>query len=486
MLVHSIVTKNLHTVQMNHIQHNSEVKNKNITSQNPDTTALPSYSAVRSYTNISFKGACELTKAVIYDEVNNLNKELAKTGINSENKYDTAIIATGRWRSIQCFKELRKHPEIDIYAENIDGWMCFTYACLWNCKYIIQDLCDDPNFDVNYQSKKTGDNGLIVACRNGKEEAVDIILQCDDVDLTLRNKENQSAFDCAKKYPSILKKLKNYEAKQKKWKEQEKAKQTELNIDKFAPKGEIWTDEERQTIAKLIENKDYAVIINLLEEKGVKFNKEYEQFKKYTAQLTETTKKEVRETETEKIRKEEREAAEQMLAQKQENLDKQLEAARKKETTFDNLIGKTQTIIADGIEDAKNGFRELYNIKTEELPQNMDFEEQKIWVLNVLATRQEKLKDTNKSTPNNITKAIQDDKGNISLDGLNFLERILDVSSKTFSEKNLLDSIASVKGNHGIFDMKKAAMFVSNISWKDNTISDVIKMVKNYKVKNLA
>ena len=85
----------------------------------------------------------------------------------------------------------------------------------------------------------------------------------------------------------------------------------------------------------------------------------------------------------------------------------------------------------------------------------MDFEEQKIWVLNVLGTRQDKLTNTNKNTPNNVTKAIQDDKGNISIDGLAFLERILDLSGKTFSEKDLLASIASVKGNLGFFDMKK-------------------------------
>ena len=104
MLVQSISIQNLNTNRMNHIQRNSEVKDKET------TTVLPSYSVTRSYANISFKGVDEMLSAVCKDDVETLRKELEKgTNINARNVYgETAIIIASDKGSTKCFKELHK------------------------------------------------------------------------------------------------------------------------------------------------------------------------------------------------------------------------------------------------------------------------------------------------------------------------------------------------------------------------------------------
>ena len=178
--------------------------------------------------------------------------------------------------------------------------------------------------------------------------------------------------------------------------------------------------------------------------------------------------------------------AEEITANEKAKLAQERKEAQAEKEAYQNLIKIEKELIAEDVINARKalavGYRVLYGADNEELPSNMDFDEQTMCVLNVLGRRQDKLTDTSSETPDKITKAIQDDSGQISLDGLKFLERALDTSAKKFSEKDLLDSIECVKGNYGLFDMKKTAMFISNIAWKDNSVRSVIKKVQKLAV----
>jgi len=282
---------------------------------------------------------------------------------------------------------------------------------------------------------------------------------------------------------------------------------------------EVWTPKEKTEIKKLLDKKDYNKLALLFAEKGFALNEETKKIHELEIQ----TEKSVRENVTEQIRIAEKEKAEQALQEKhikleqdfakkektlqkvkekaEKELEKRIKAVEKRENeaaqlkaqaeeqnkALDNTIKNYQTLITEDVINARDalavGYRALYGADSEELPKTMDFDEQTIYVLNVLGKRQDKLTATSSETPNKITKAIQDDTGNISLDGLKFLERAIDACKEKFSEKDLLDSIKCVKGSYGLFDMKKTALFISNIAWKDNSIRSVIQKVEKYGLK---
>jgi len=440
--------------------------------------------------SVSFKGIKEFREALKNDDAEALRHEIEVNGVDVNTRmgdeYNTpAIVYVSRYDRINCFRELRRHPELDMYAEDKKGWFCFLTACFNGYKDIVQDLVDDNDYNINMKHSTTG---LHVACFYNNESIVDIILQRPDVDLSLRDATGDTAMDNILKYggrtPSIVKKLQAYVPGVDRRKNPAPKK---IDINKIAPNIEIWTEEEKQNIAKLIEGKKYAEIVKLLEEKGVKLNEEYEQFRKQMTALKEKTEKSVRESVTAQIRKEEKEKANKVIEKQKADLAKQQEELEQEKQTLDNMIKNYQTLVAEDVINAREalgvGYRALYGADSEELPQTMDFDEQTIYVLNVLGKRQDKLTDTSSETPNKITKAIQDNTGNISLDGLKFLERAIDSCKEKFSEKDLLDSIKCVKGNYGLFDMKKTALFISNIAWKDNSIRSVIQKVEKYGLK---
>ena len=177
----------------------------------------------------------------------------------------------------------------------------------------------------------------------------------------------------------------------------------------------------------------------------------------------------------------------QELEQKENKVAELQAKAEEQNTTLDNMIKNYQTLVAEDVINTRkvlaNGYRVLYDAEIDELPENMDYDDQVMYVLKVLVDGEDKLKDTDEHMPDNITKAIQDDSGNISFDGLKFLERALKASKEKFSEKDLLDSIKCVKGNYGLFDMKKTALFITNIAWKGNSIRNVIQKVEKYGLK---
>ena len=440
--------------------------------------------------SVSFKGIKEFREALKNDDAEALRHEIEVNGVDVNTRmgdeYNTpAIMYVSRPDRINCFRELRRHPELDMYAEDNKGLFCFMSACFYGYKYIVQDLVDDSNYDINHQSSIRGKfNGLMNACRNDKDEIVDIILRRPDVDLSLIDSYGRTTTELARNdcNDSIVRKLEAYKPRVDRRKYPKK-----IDINKIAPSSAIWTEEEKQNIAKLIEENKYSEIVKLLEEKGVKLNEEYEQFRKQMTAIKEETEKSVRESITAQIRKEEKEKANKVIENQKADLAKQQEELEQEKQTLDNMIKNYQTLIAEDVINAREvlgvGYRALYGADSEELPKTMDFDEQTIYVLNVLGKRQDKLTATSSETPNKITKAIQDDTGNISLDGLKFLERAIDACKEKFSEKDLLDSIKCVKGSYGLFDMKKTALFISNIAWKDNSIRSVIQKVEKYGLK---
>ena len=228
-------------------------------------------------------------------------------------------------------------------------------------------------------------------------------------------------------------------------------------------------------------------------------------------QTKKQTKEETRISETEKIREEEKEKAQQSVQDKiaeldedkkaeeilldakkqaldeeKAELDKEKAEYEKQNEVLKNLEQNYQANLADDIayerETLESGFRTLYGIKPEEMPENATLGEQMVYVMDILLSRRQKLAGTDGDTPERITKALQDKNGKISKDGLKFLERVIDTNDGQCKEKDVIDAIESVKDDHGLLNMGAVTFFISSLAWAGNSIRSVIEKVGKYGV----
>ena len=146
-------------------------------------------------------------------------------------------------------------------------------------------------------------------------------------------------------------------------------------------------------------------------------------------------------------------------------------------------MSEYQQNLAEDVEYAKSGFRALYGIKEDTLPETMGFGEQMIFVIDILSKRKDRISNLDSNIAANITKSLQDNNGNISVDGLKFLERIIDVSEELCEESTLTDSIQSVKGEEGFIDTGKAGLFVSILALGGISLRNTIKEVRKCAVR---
>ena len=399
--------------------------------------------------SVSFKGIKEFREALKNDDAEALRHEIEVNGVDVNtgmgDEYNTpAILYVGRYDRINCFRELRRHPELDMYAEDDDGAFCFMSACFHGYKDIVQDLVDDSDYDINHQAAiRYRFNGLMNACRHNKDEIVYIILQRPDVDLSLKDSHERTATKIARNngYDSIVKKLEAYVPGV----DRRKNVQTPVKTTAYVTKE---PQEKQAELAKReaeLKNAETA-----LKERKENFEQELK-------------------TKAEEIIKEEKAQLEQKLAEVQE-----------KEKSLDNLMNNYKEILAEDIAYARSGFRALYGIKTDEFPEKMGFPEQMTLVINTLIQNRNKLTATDKDTPMNVLCALQDNNEQISDEGLNFIDRVLKVNENKCSEGDLIDAIESVKGDNGLIDMGKAALFLSTLAWGHSTIKAVVQEVKKY------
>jgi len=190
---------------------------------------------------------------------------------------------------------------------------------------------------------------------------------------------------------------------------------------------------------------------------------------------------------TDEIYKQARIDAQKEIKKQKADLAKQQKKLEQEKQTLDNMIKTYESLHADDLrydrETLASGLMSVYGINPpEKLPENLNFGEQVVFVMNVLVPRQNKLTDINDDTPETITKAIQDDSEKISNEGLKFLERIIDLSKDECNENDLISAIKSVKGNYGSFDMGKVSLFIRTLSWGNNTIQSSIKKVQKLAV----
>ena len=205
--------------------------------------------------------------------------------------------------------------------------------------------------------------------------------------------------------------------------------------------------------------------------------------------LAEETKKEVRKAETKKIREEERQRAEDGIAKQKEDLDNQRKAlneekkaVKKEKETYQGYIAQIDDLVNEEVALQQNGFATFFGITTKELPKKLPFADQIIWVLGILGSRQDKLTSTTYDVPEDITRALQDKNGDISIFGLDFLEKILDVSKRQCSKKDLIAAINAIKTKNG-FDMRKAAHIKAYLSFGKPTMQGALKMAEKYAAK---
>ena len=510
----------INPIMTNKIQYNSGIgtKNKEIETPNTNTTLLPSLSGTRCIANISFKSTDwpKLHEAIFWNRKEEFDELLLNpdTNVNELNEWgEPALMRTCQPNSddskLYYFKQLLRRRDLDPnYCPRFSKNYCPVTALAYvsNNENIVwqyyNELLKLPNVDKNkyYEYKKTnGDfpnwpsiNRMIDDYGQGKDKRTDIIVFKPKIEKILSLKDVWTPEE-EKQIEKFIKDN-NYEKLASLFVRKGIALDKEL---KKIPKLKAATIKSvRESVTAQIHNEEKTKIENAYATRNAALNKkeadlhikqaeiestqdkankdkaEYEAALKRQLTLEADTIKEIRAKETEKIRQEEKDALE---AQKKE--------AQNAANTYDNLISDFKVLVSEEVAHERGGFRAFYGIKADKLPENMNLEDQTVWVLNVLVSRQNKLTERDKDFPMRITKTIQDNSGNISLDGLNFLERIIDASKEKCSEKDLIAAIKSVKGNYGQFDMKKAAYFISNLAWGDNTINSVIKQVKTYGMK---
>lgn len=211
---------------------------------------------------------------------------------------------------------------------------------------------------------------------------------------------------------------------------------------------------------------------NIISEKVSKtLKKERAIQEKTIEEAREKSEKEISESKTELKKREEK------ITQRESELALAEEEVQNKNKALDNLINNYKQLLAEDIEYAKSEIRASYGIKIKELPEKMTFGEQLLYVTDVLNENSDKLTDADNDTPENITRALQNDKGQISNEGLQFIRRVLQLSSTNFSEEDLKNAIKSVRGNSG-FNAEKITYFEAKVAWKGNSIRNILSQVK--------
>lgn len=251
------------------IQHNNslQIKRNDVPTEETKTTILPSFIDAKSFVNINFKAA-------IHD-----------------------YARMGDWEGIQRELDIG----VDINLQDSDGWTALLSAALYDHDKVVEKLLQHPKINVNIQSK-LGRTALLVAAWNGHEKVVEKLLQHPDIDITLKDNEGDDAIDKANRtrHYKIAQMIRDYKRGVDGREGVIKQEPNKLDIEKLASYKEIWSNEEKQNIQKLIDENNYSGVVKLLESKGVELNRDYEQFKEQMSTIKEETEKSVRETVTEK------------------------------------------------------------------------------------------------------------------------------------------------------------------------------------------
>jgi len=395
--------------------------------------------------SVSFKGIKEFREALKNDDAEALRHEIEVNGVDVNTRMNDehntpAIGYAGKYNLINCFRELRKHPELDMYAENDEGAFCFMSACYYGYEDIVQDLVDDSNYDINHQGSIRGKfNGLMNACRDKNDEIVDIILLRPDVDLSLEDSHGRTATGIARSDGNywIVRKLEAYKP----------------GVDR------------RKNVQTPV--KTTASLTKELQEKQEELAKREEAVAQKEANLEKVI----------------NERASEIIKGEKAQLEQKMAEVQEKEKSLDNLMNNYKEILAEDIAYARSGFRALYGIKPDELPEKMGFGEQMTYVISTLIENRNKLTNTNEDTPENITKALLDKDGNLSNESLKFLERILKVYEGKYKEEELINVIDTVKSDNGLLDMGKASLLISLLAFGGSSIKSVIKKVKTCNAK---
>ena len=364
------------------------------------------------------------------------NRKDSEDTVSEVNKPDingkTPLMRASISKNMDEIDELLKDPEIDVNARGAIG--CTALMCASNIgngnAEVVEKLLQHPDVNVNAQSSN-GWTALHWACNGYYTKVVEKLLEHPDIDVNIKDVEGRDASSLANNEISQM--IKNYRR----------------GVDKRA-----------KVLPKVF---DFSKFVS---------SKEFS---------TEEIENAVRRSVTKKIREEERIKANKKVEDKIAELDKIKSEYEEKNRALDNLINDYQAILADDVEDAKSGFKALYGIKSEVLPENMGLGEQMIYIIDIMNKNKNKLINMDGESPEKITKTLQDNNGNISNDGLKFLDRILQISDKSCSEGDLISAINSVKNKNGYIDMKKAAYLIANLSWGQNKISDIIDKVERYK-----
>ena len=354
------------------------------------------------------------------DEVENLLKN-PDININIPNKEgNTALIYASYRGDAKVVEKLFEHHDIDVNAQNVYGTAALMCASAIDNADIVEKLLQHPDINVNLKGED-GNTALIWASINDNADVVEKLLQHPDVNVKIKNNEGKNALSYAN--GEIAKMIRAYKR----------------GVDKRS-------DLIQKQPKKIVEK---------------------------TVDVSEAKEQAIREAVTGKIREEEHIAARKEYEEKNKALD--------------NLINNYQSILAEDIsaerETLESGFRTLYGVKSDDLPENMGFGEQMIYVVDILSKHKAKLSSVSAESPKNITRALQDKSGKISNDGLKFLDRVLQVSDKKCSENDLISSIDAVKNDKGLLDMEKVSFFIANLAWGQSKITDVIKKVENYTPK---
>ena len=443
--------------------------------------------------------------------------------------------------------KLLEHPDININAQNIFGSTALNWACneLNNAK-IVEKLLQHPDTDVNIQGF-LGDTALITAAKTGATDSVEKLLQCPDVDVNLKTVEGDDALHFAnsataqliRNYKPGVDKRKGVKPKQinmdkitsftEVWSDKEKqdieklleeknynalvklleSKGQKLNKEYEKTRNQVNKIKEvteksvRKTETQKIRKEEQDAANKKLEVKYSELDKTKAEYNEKNAELDrlinnyDSMLSEARE----QIREEEKIAAEEKVAERMAELDKEqadanrqtaekmaeLDKTKKeyeeKNKALDNLINNYQTMLADDIKDAKSGFRALYGVKPETFPEKMGFGEQLVYVVEILNKNKNKLTYFRDDSPEKITKTLQDDNGQISDEGLKFMDRMLQVCERSCSESDIISSISAVKDENGHIDMNKASYFIAKYAW-GGSVSDIIRKVNQYGTEN--
>ncbi|EFX68519.1 hypothetical protein DAPPUDRAFT_260029 [Daphnia pulex] len=125
--------------------------------------------------------------------------------VNKHNKNgDTALHVAIQDKFKTAIKELLKHKDVDVNLKDNDNYTVLHFATLW--KDIPIDLFKkilEKTTDVNAQDDE-GDTALqhlAILCES--KTAVNILLKRKDVDVSLNNKNEDTAFDLCRKWKDI-------------------------------------------------------------------------------------------------------------------------------------------------------------------------------------------------------------------------------------------------------------------------------------------